>query len=58
MAADRFSLHGSGELSGIAPIPESEMHLWLTGFPHQRRRVVAGRLVLIHEMSKHHLRLC
>jgi hypothetical protein len=56
MAADRFSLYGSGELSGIAFIPESEMHLWLTGIPHQRRRVVAGRLMLIHETSEHHLR--
>jgi hypothetical protein len=58
MAADRFSLHGSGELSGIAFILESKMHLWTTGIPHQRRRVVAGRFLLIHEMSKHHLRLC
>ena len=49
MAADRFSLRGSGELSGIAFILESEIHLWTTGIPHQCRRVVAGRLLLHHK---------
>jgi hypothetical protein len=58
MAADCFSLHGSGELSGIAFIPESEMHLWTTSIPHQRRRVVAGRFLLIREMSERQLRFC
>jgi hypothetical protein len=52
MAADCLGLHGSGELSGI----KSEIHLWTTGIPHQCRRVVAGRLLLIHETSEHHLR--
>ena len=56
MAADGFSLDGSGELSGIALIPESKMDLWTTGIPHQRRCIVAGRLLLGHETSEHHLR--
>jgi hypothetical protein len=56
MAADRFSLHGSGELSGIAFILESKIHLWTAGISHQSGRVVAGRLLLIHKTSQHHLR--
>ena len=56
MAADRFSLHGSGELSGIAFILESKIHLWTAGISHQSGRVVAGRLLLIHKTSQHYLR--
>ena len=56
MAADGFSLDGSGELSGIALIPESKMDLWTTGIPHQRRCIVAGRLLLGHEACEHYLR--
>jgi hypothetical protein len=56
VTAGCFSLHGRGELSGVALIVESQINLWTTGIPHQRRRVVAGRLLLIHETSEHHLR--
>jgi len=58
VAADRFSLNGSGEISGISLIPESEMHLWTTGIPHQRRCIVADRFLLIHKAFEQGLRRC
>ena len=58
IVADRFSLNGSGEISGISLIPESEMHLWTTGIPHQRRCIVADRFLLIHKAFEQGLRRC
>ena len=56
MAADRFSFYGRGELSGIALILESEIHLWTTSIPHHRRCIVASRLLLSYKTQQHRLR--
>jgi hypothetical protein len=55
MAVDGFRFDGSGELSGICLILEGEKNRRPTSVPHQRRCIVAGRLLLTHKTFEHDL---
>jgi hypothetical protein len=55
IGASGFSFHGSGELSRIGLIVESEVHLWRPVFPDQRCRVISRRTLLNHKPIEQHL---
>ena len=55
VTAGCFSLHGSGELSGVAFILESQIDFWTAGIPYHCRCIVAGRLLAGHKTLKNDL---
>src|SRR3977135_1727395 len=55
VAAACFSLHGSGKLSVVAFILESQIDLWTTGIPYHCRCMIAGRLLAGYKTLKNDL---